>query len=66
MLDEQLHSCLICENPISDKTAVVDHCHGGGNVRALLCGQCNSAIGLLKHLPDVAHRAFEYLQKHIS
>lgn len=26
---------------------VVDHCHTSGHFRALLCGPCNSAIGLL-------------------
>lgn len=64
MLDEQLRSCLICELPINEKTAVVDHDHKTGRVRALLCQNCNVGIGHLKHDKEIAHRAVEYLTKH--
>jgi hypothetical protein len=62
MLENQLSSCLICENPINEKTACVDHCHDGKNVRGLLCSNCNTGIGLLAHNKEVAYRAFEYLR----
>lgn len=52
--------CLICR--AIDRPLVVDHDHGTGLVRGLLCGQCNSAIGLLQDDPDIATRASKYLR----
>jgi hypothetical protein len=64
MLNEQLHCCLICESPINEITACIDHCHDTGSVRALLCNNCNVAIGMLKHDIEVTYRAVEYLLHH--
>ena len=62
MLIDQLNSCLICEGPINENTAHVDHCHDGKNVRGLLCMKCNLAIGHLNHNKEISYRAFEYLR----
>lgn len=64
MLEAQMHSCLICEEPINELTARIDHCHSDHEVRSLLCNSCNSAIGFLKHDKEVAARAIEYLVKY--
>ena len=40
----------------------VDHDHDSGNVRGLLCNECNSAIGLLKEDVDVLDSAIRYLE----
>ena len=64
MLENQLHSCLICEKPINEKTACVDHCHDTSVVRSLLCNNCNIAVGHLKHDKHITLRAYEYLNKH--
>ena len=53
MLAAQDHCCAIC---LTDKAVVrrshyswrVDHCHKTGKIRALLCHNCNIAMGLLK------------------
>ena len=41
----------------------VDHCHGTGKIRGLLCAQCNIAIGLLNDNVDMLHKAIKYLTR---
>lgn len=41
---------------------VVDHCHTTGEVRGLLCHNCNRALGLLKDDTEVLTRAIDYLK----
>lgn len=41
---------------------VVDHCHASGQVRGLLCHNCNRALGLLKDSDEVLQRAIKYLR----
>lgn len=63
--------CLVC-NTFMDiptpehrvrhgKSAVIDHDHETGSVRAILCNNCNRAIGLLAHSVDTTRRALAYL-----
>jgi hypothetical protein len=66
MLLLQNHSCAICKIHIVnlDKELAVDHDHETGEVRELLCSNCNTALGLIKDKSWVAHRMFRYLKKH--
>ena len=41
----------------------VDHHHGSGRVRGLLCHNCNTAIGLLKDDPVLCEAAAVYLRE---
>lgn len=41
---------------------MVDHCHVTGEVRGLLCHNCNRALGLLKDDPRLLRQALEYLE----
>jgi hypothetical protein len=41
----------------------VDHCHDTGAVRNLLCGNCNTMIGLAGHDPARLLAAAKYLEK---
>ena len=64
LLKKQKYCCRICREPFTDtKKTCVDHCHTGGHVRAILCGHCNRAIGLLKHNHQIALSAAEYLSR---
>lgn len=56
--------CLICDQPSitpRSKRLVVDHCHGKGVVRALLCHRCNCGIGYFKDDPALLEQARRYL-----
>lgn len=39
----------------------IDHCHKTQEIRGLLCGECNLAVGKMQDDPEVAHRLAEYL-----
>lgn len=40
----------------------VDHDHQTGKVRALLCGDCNTALGMMDENPDRIHKLKEYAE----
>lgn len=42
----------------------VDHNHDTGEIRALLCGDCNKGIGYFREDPDRLRRAAVYLEHH--
>lgn len=62
MTKAQCGKCAICRQESS--TLVVDHCHRTNKIRALLCHQCNLAIGNFKD--DIQHMeaAIAYLRAH--
>lgn len=66
---EQLGVCAICKRVetrmLHGKVTplAVDHCHGKGHVRGLLCDGCNRGIGFLKDDPDRLRRAAAYLER---
>ena len=75
MLRDQGGVCAICkkhESAPRSKLAVergnrrfaVDHDHKTGGVRALLCNDCNRALGLFKESVELLRKAVEYLEKH--
>lgn len=64
MLERQKGACAICKRPELDVGGlVVDHNHDTGKVRGLLCGSCNTALGLLQDSPDVVDAALLYLEE---
>lgn len=66
MYAAQKGKCLICKelkNPYGQYRMHIDHDHETGKVRGLLCGNCNSAIGLLKEEPSIFDSAKEYVVK---
>ncbi len=57
--------CAICENYCATGYKLaVDHNHKTGKIRALLCKNCNTAIGLLKENTDTMTKAIKYLEFH--
>lgn len=46
MRAEQKNCCAVCEEDLALTHRVcVDHCHGSGRVRGLLCHRCNIRLG---------------------
>lgn len=71
MYDAQMGCCSICGKngkSISDISAKreeilhVDHCHESGKVRGLLCGYCNTALGLFGDSVKSLENAINYLK----
>lgn len=71
MFKSQLGRCAICERAISEAgkakgmsnlSAHVDHDHSTGELRALLCHECNLALGLFHDDPRVLEKAARYVK----
>jgi hypothetical protein len=54
-------ACAICLRP-SEKLHV-DHCHASGQVRGLLCFECNTGLGKFADNIASLERAIEYLKR---
>jgi hypothetical protein len=68
MLTSQGNCCAICgTDQATTKHANawrVDHCHSTGKVRALLCHNCNIAMGLLKENTGTLEKMIAYINHH--
>ena len=62
MFNKQSNKCACCGKE-TDKL-VVDHNHTTGQVRELLCHQCNTALGLLNEDVTVMQNMINYTRKH--
>ena len=64
MLAAQENRCAICEQVFSGKGPCIDHCHDRKHIRALLCVQCNAALGQFRERPETMEAAARYIRKH--
>lgn len=66
LYEYQKGRCAICTRGLSGfkKRPSVDHNHQTGTVRSLLCGPCNTALGLFQEDILRMRAAIEYLEKH--
>lgn len=53
--------CKLCNREYTTKNYHVDHCHTTGRVRGLLCGPCNTALGLVRENEEVLKNMIKYL-----
>ena len=66
MLSDQGGKCVVCgaTKEENKKGLAVDHCHETGNVRALLCGNCNCALGFIKENSEIARSLADYIDNY--
>lgn len=65
LLEDQNFTCAIClKVPLEMENGYcVDHDHISGEVRGILCQQCNSGLGMFKDNTDFLFNAILYLKK---
>jgi len=65
LFQKQCGKCPICTDPLkTGRTGMqIDHDHGTGEVRGLLCHQCNVVLGDFRENETLFQRAIEYLMK---
>ena len=68
MFAAQDGACAICKMHQSEQNHAlsVDHNHDTGEIRGLLCNNCNRAVGLLKDNIETLQAAISYLSKKSS
>ena len=65
MVKDQNGLCANCnEQNFGEKRLAIDHDHKTGNVRALLCDNCNTALGLLKEDQKRIFNLISYINKY--
>lgn len=64
LLAEQNGNCAICGDFMGGgRNEHIDHDHVTGQVRGILCSQCNTAIGKFKDSPEIILKAAEYIMR---
>lgn len=68
MRASQDNKCLICLEHKADSPGkyvglYVDHCHKTGEIRGLLCNQCNTGLGRFRDDKAIMRRAIKYLDR---
>lgn len=60
----QRNRCAICLE-VPTKRLRIDHCHTTGQIRGLLCDECNRALGFFRDKIENLDRAVRYLESRL-
>ena len=66
LMEQQAGLCAICEKPNThNRNLAWDHDHATGKSRGLLCGSCNSKVGVIEKLKrmELYEKLHAYLEK---
>lgn len=67
LLSRQDGGCAVCQKPPkAGQRLNVDHDHQTGVVRALLCGSCNTALGIMEENPEYLWKLLDYAEHCVS
>jgi len=74
MYDNQEGCCTICGSQIllyaigkeKVNTCHVDHNHVTGEVRSLLCAECNTGLGKFRDSPELLQKAATYIKRYTN
>lgn len=55
-------ACAICGGDNGKRSLHIDHCHETGDIRGLLCVNCNHGLGCFGDDPDTFRAALAYLE----
>lgn len=66
ILAQQNGRCRICRRPPERTRLCIDHNHESGQVRGLLCSNCNALLGLARESQSILQAAIEYLDTYDS
>jgi len=62
MIKDQAGKCPICQRKLSKLRTAIDHNHETGEVRGVLCHNCNRMLGEAKENIETLKRAINYLK----
>ena len=58
----EINNCECCNKPIPSKTDKrIDHCHETGEVRGILCNNCNGALGFAGDTVEGVQNLLKYI-----
>lgn len=64
LLADQKGVCYLCQGVCNTgRRLAVDHSHLSGNVRKLLCGNCNKGLGNFQDSVELLQKAIDYLKE---
>lgn len=64
LLEQQGGCCKICDKNlnINKKSTHIDHCHKTGEVRGILCNNCNTTLGKVNEDIVILKKMIEYIE----
>lgn len=63
--ERQGKCCAVCKTTTTDKHRWhIDHNHETGDIRGILCSNCNTALGLLHDNAMTVYNLYEYISKY--
>lgn len=66
LVEKQGSACAICGSSGDARALHVDHHHGTGEIRGLLCNNCNRCLGLMRDDVVVLRSAIAYLERAVT